>query len=74
MSLQGIYQASSKGFGFFTPEGAEGRESDLFVPPRCDGGAWNGDKVSAVIRPDPTPSRWWDAPPPSAPATRSPCP
>ena len=53
MSLQGIYQASSKGFGFFTPEGAEGRESDLFVPPRCDGGAWNGDKVSAVIRPDP---------------------
>ena len=53
MSLQGIYQASSKGFGFFTPEGTEGRESDLFVPPRCDGGAWNGDKVSAVIRPDP---------------------
>ena len=23
------------------------------MPPRCDGGAWNGDKGSAVIRPDP---------------------
>ena len=34
MSLLGIYQASSKGFGCFPPEGAEGLESDLVVQPR----------------------------------------
>lgn len=53
MSMQGTYQASSRGFGFFTPEGAVGREQDLFVPPRSEGGAWNGDKVTAEVRPDP---------------------
>ena len=47
MSIQGTYQASSRGFGFFTPEGAVGREEDLFVPPRSEGGAWNGDTVTA---------------------------
>ena len=52
MSIQGTYQASSKGFGFFTPEGAVGRDQDLFEPPRCDGGAWNGDKVTAETQPD----------------------
>jgi len=53
MNLQGTYQATARGFGFFTPEGAVGRESDLFVPPRCDGGAWTGDKVTAQISADP---------------------
>ena len=53
MNLQGTYQATARGFGFFTPEGAVGRESDLFVPPRCDGGAWTGDKVTAKISADP---------------------
>ena len=53
MSLKGTYQASSRGFGFFTPEGAVGRESDLFVPPRQEHGAWNGDVVTAETRPDP---------------------
>ncbi len=53
MSIQGTYQASSKGFGFFTPEGATGRESDLFVPPRAEAGAWNGDTVTVETRPDP---------------------
>lgn len=52
MSIQGTYQASSRGFGFFTPEGATGREQDLFVPPRCDGGAWTGDKVTAELQAD----------------------
>ena len=53
MNLQGTYQATARGFGFFTPEGAVGRESDLFVPPRCDGGAWTGDKVTAQVGADP---------------------
>ena len=53
MSIQGTYQASSRGFGFFTPEGAVGRDQDLFVPPRSDGGAWNGDVVTAEVFPDP---------------------
>ena len=53
MSLQGIYQASSKGFGFFTPEGAEGRESDLFVPPCCDG--WGLERRQGIRRDPPGP-------------------
>ena len=53
MNVQGTYQATARGFGFFTPEGAVGREADLFVPPRCDGGAWTGDKVTARVEPDP---------------------
>ena len=53
MNVQGTYQATARGFGFFTPEGAVGREADLFVPPRCDGGAWTGDRVTARVEPDP---------------------
>ena len=43
--LTGIYQASGRGFGFLIPEEGE----DCFIPPRADGGAWNGDKVVARI-------------------------
>ena len=43
--LTGIYQASGRGFGFLIPEEGE----DCFIPPRADGGAWNGDKVAARI-------------------------
>lgn len=43
--VTGVYQATSRGFGFVTPEGATGREQDYFIPPRAEGGAWNGDKV-----------------------------
>ena len=43
--LTGIYQASGRGFGFLIPEEGE----DCFIPPRAQGSAWNGDKVSAVI-------------------------
>ena len=53
MNVQGTYQATARGFGFFTPEGAAGRESDLFVPPHWDGGAWTGDKVTAQVSDDP---------------------
>ena len=43
--LIGIYQASGRGFGFLIPEEGE----DCFVPPRANGGAWNGDKVAASV-------------------------
>ena len=43
--LIGIYQATGRGFGFLIPEEGE----DCFIPPRAQGSAWNGDKVSAVI-------------------------
>lgn len=52
MSIQGTYQASGRGFGFFTPEGAVGREADLFIPPRDEGSAWSGDTVIVETRPD----------------------
>lgn len=38
----GIYRATANAYGFITPE--EGGE-DLFVPPRQEGGAWDGDRV-----------------------------
>ena len=43
-TITGVYQASGKGFGFVTPEGTEGQD-DLFIPPRAEHGAWNGDTV-----------------------------
>ena len=43
--LIGTYQAGGRGFGFLIPEEGE----DCFIPPRADGGAWNGDKVIARI-------------------------
>ena len=42
--MQGIYQATGRGFGFLIPEEGE----DYFIPPRCDGGAWNGDRVAVL--------------------------
>ena len=47
MELNGTYQATGKGFGFLIPEDGKGREDDWFVPPRSEGGAWNGDRVLA---------------------------
>ena len=49
ITLTGRYQGSGRGFGFFIPEGGEGRKDDCFVPPRRDGGAWDGDTVEAVM-------------------------
>ena len=43
--ITGIYQATSRGFGFVTPEDGKSREDDWFIPPRSDGGAWHGDRV-----------------------------
>lgn len=47
--IEGVYQASGRGFGFVTPDGAEGREEDLFIPPRREGGAWHGDRVRVSV-------------------------
>ena len=47
--MTGIYLSSGRGFGFFRPEQGE----DYFVPPRREGGAWDGDTV--VFLPDPCP-------------------
>ena len=44
-ALTGTYQATSRGFGFVTPEDGKSREDDYFIPPRAEGGAWHGDKV-----------------------------
>lgn len=47
--LVGRYQGSGRGFGFFIPEGAQSRSEDCFVPPHQEGGAWDGDRVEAVL-------------------------
>jgi len=44
-TMQGKYQGSGKGFGFFIPDGGAARENDYFVPPHCGGGAWDSDRV-----------------------------
>ena len=41
----GTFWSSGRGFGFVTPDGAQGRENDLFLPPRSTGQAWHGDRV-----------------------------
>ncbi len=46
--LHGIFQGSGRGYGFFTPEGGG---EDYFVPPRREGGAWDGDRV--ILHPTP---------------------
>lgn len=50
-TMVGRFQAAGRGFGFFTPQGAKRREEDLFVPPRAEGRAWDGDTVEAVPGP-----------------------
>ena len=49
--IRGRFQATSRGFGFLTPEGLESKESDYFIPPKETGGAWDGDTVEAVLLP-----------------------
>lgn len=49
--LAGIYQAAGRDFGFITPDGAVGREEDLFVPPGHEGSAWHGDLVAYRLDP-----------------------
>ena len=50
--LTGRYQGSGRGFGFFIPEGAQSRSEDCFVPPHQEGGAWDGDRIEALVEPE----------------------
>ena len=49
-AIVGVFQGTSRGFGFVTPEGGRDRADDYFIPPRATGGAWSGDRVA--ISPD----------------------
>ena len=49
--ITGVFQGTSRGFGFLAPEDGKSREDDYFIPPRATGGAWDGDTVQAA--PDP---------------------
>ena len=44
-TAEGIFHGTARGFGFITPDPAEGETDDLFVPARFTGGAMDGDRV-----------------------------
>lgn len=44
-TAEGIFHGTARGFGFITPDPAEGEAEDLFVPARFTGGAIDGDRV-----------------------------
>ncbi|MCI8478853.1 MAG: ribonuclease R [Oscillospiraceae bacterium] len=50
-AILGVYQATSRGYGFLIPDGGAGREDDYFIPPHCEAGAWHGDRVTAQADP-----------------------
>lgn len=53
--LTGRYQGTGRGFGFLIPDEGQVRSDDCFVPPRREGGAWDGDRVEGVLESeDPT--------------------
>ena len=51
-ALTGRYQGSGRGFGFLIPDGAQARSDDCFIPPHQTGGAWDGDRVEALLQPE----------------------
>ena len=59
--ITGVFQGTSRGFGFLAPEDGKSREDDWFIPPRAPGGAWAGDTGQARSPPgrrDGAPPRW----------------
>ena len=50
--ITGVFQGTSRGFGFLAPEDGKSREDDYFIPPRATGGAWDGDTVQAAPEPE----------------------
>lgn len=47
--LRGVYQGTGRGFGFLIPDGGQSRNDDCFIPPRREGGAWDGDRVEGTL-------------------------
>lgn len=47
-TIIGTYRSAGKNYGFVVPKG-DSKENDCFVPPRRNGGAWDGDEVEACI-------------------------
>ncbi len=45
-AMEGTFSANERGFGFFVPD--DKALSDLFIPRRAVGGAYNGDRVLAI--------------------------
>ena len=35
-TIAGVFQGTSRGFGFLVPEDGGGREDDWFIPPRAE--------------------------------------
>ena len=50
--VTGRFQGSGKGFGFCIPDEGRDRGDDCFIPPRKDGGAWDGDRVEVELEKD----------------------
>ena len=49
--MTGVFHGTSRGYGFFTPDSAEGAATeDIFIPARLSGGAIDGDRVSVVMQ------------------------
>ena len=46
----GIFQSTSRGFGFVTPDGEEDAE-DIFIPKEYTNNAWNRDRVEVKVLP-----------------------
>ena len=49
-TVTGIFQSTSRGFGFVTPDGDEDAE-DIFIPKEYTNNAWNRDRVEVKVLP-----------------------
>ncbi len=51
--LAGTFLSTKHRFSFVTPENPENGKDDVFIPPRADGGAWQGDRVLIQLQDTP---------------------